>query len=1237
MMKFLSPILALCLPLQALAAPLISEFMASNSEAFRDGDRQFSDWVEIHNPDNASVNLKGWHLTDSATNLTKWEFPEIEIPAKGYSLVICSGSPVPGYIDGDGWPHASFQLSSIGEYLALVDPEGQVVSEFSPGYPEQFNDVAYGSFRSGGGSEDLLAQATLRWLVPTDESLEATWNLPIEPDGAGFIDGTDTGVGFESNPGSFDPFIDTHVIDAMRSVNASIYIRHAFVIPATRAHSSLTLSMQYDDGFVAYLNGVEIASRNAPEEVAWNSIATASHPDAEAEVFEEIDVSDFVGLLRPGEENVLAIQGMNRSAGGSDFLIVPQLTAQFEGDGPLQTGYLASATPGTANANQSAEPGPGISDVTRIEQRPSTGETITITAKLTERIAPIKDVMLYHRIQYEDEVAIEMMNDGAGTYSATLPVEATAGQMLRWRIVATDTSTNETRAPLFLDQSGTKQSAEYYGTVVQNSDLTTQLPLFEWFAARESSAHSANGTRVSVFYEGRFYDNAYARQRGGATNGTISQKFVFNNNEPLYVSEELPALKEINVNGQGSDTSYLRQTLAFNTYTRAGHAACASFLMLMRANADTDRVGVFIEQVDEDFLSRHGYDSSGGELYKFGQRSNLNPVFADVTTGVDRKNGDATDRSSAQALVDGLALDTSEERVTFLFDHLDLPQILNYLALRSITQDADDVRKNFYMFHDTYTDGLWRIFPWDKDWTFGVTGDGGTHLRHPFFGDSAHAKQNANQWNRLYDVMFGEEVTQRMYLRRLKTLADTLLQHPDTPEEERLFEKWVEELSASAADDLPRAANSGKNAVLQFFPARRGDLFGRYAIDGSIPLLPESQPTMPNMEITAVEFDAAAEGSPGQFVSIANREETEIDISGWKLSDAVRFTFPSGTVIPRQSEIFVARSIAGFRSRVTSPKGSERNLVVGPFNGQLSASDTQLVIEDASGAVVGSTVIGAGPSPLAGSLAVAEIHYHPADPNDDAEFIELVNVSDTAVSLEGLHFSEGVDFDFAESAIASLQPGERLVIIAERAAFEAVYGTGLPVAGVFANGSRLANGGEDITIVDADARIVLTLTFGDSDPWPAAADGGGPSLVLIDSNPSNASDPASWKASAVPGGTPGTVEQSSQFTGDPNADQDGDGIHALLEFALGTSDLVANGIDLGIEISAGRVLLHYGRSSTASGLSITYEISTNLQAWNPAQAFSEKAEAAGDNRVAVTVDLGPATETPPYFRIRVIN
>ena len=1220
------------LPFQCLADPLISEFMASNSGVIRDGDGQFSDWVEIHNPDDLPVNLDGWHLTDSSNNLSKWKFPAVEIPARGYLLVMCSGHPLPGYIDGDGFLHAGFRLSSIGEFLGLVDPDGQVVSGFSPEYPVQFNDVAYGSFRSGGGSENLVAGSRLEWLVPTDASLEASWNAIELPDDSGFIEGSGAGVGFEAKPDSFDPFIDTHVIDAMRTVNASIYIRYSFEIQANRRHDSLKLSMRYDDGFIAYLNGVEIASRNAPPDAGWDAEATSSHPDSEAEVFEEIDVSEHVGLLRPGEANVLAIQGLNTSAGGSDFLIMPQLSARFEGNGPLQTGYLASATPGAANANQSAEPGPEISEPTRASNPLEAGEELTVTATVSQRLTPVRDVTLYYRVMYEDEVDLTMSSDGDGAYSATIPADVAApGEMLRWRIVATDSSTNETRAPLFLDREGTKQTAEYFGTVIVDPEVSTQLPVFQWFAQRKSSAHRRSGTRVSVFYEGRFYDNAFARQRGGATNGTVSQKFVFNNNEPLFVSGHLPALKEININGQGSDPSFLRQTLAYDTYTRAGHQSSASFLMLLRANAGSDRVGIFIEQPDEVFLRRHGYNPSSGELYKFVQRSNLNPVFHDVTTGVERQNGDGRDRSSAKTLVDGIRLGSSEERLTFLFDNLDMPQILNYLALRSITQDADDVRKNFFMFHDTHTDGLWRIFPWDKDWTFGVTGDGGTHLRHPFFGDRAHAKQNANQWNRLYDVMFGEELTQRMYLRRLKTLADTMLQDTDTPEEALLFEKWVEELSSPAAEDLSRSANSSKRALERFFPARRRDLFGRYAADGSTPLLPESQPALPNVELTGTELDAGTEGNPGQFIRVSNREETEIDVSGWTLSDAVRFTFPPGTVIPRQGELYVSRSIMGFRNRAISPKGSEQLLVVGPFDGQLSADDTGLLLSDGADTEISRLVLGEGPSPLAGSLAVTEIHYHPANPDGNAEFLELTNVGESALNLEELRFSRGVAFNFAESVIKNLEPGERLVIIADQGAFESVFGDSLPVAGVFATNSRLSNGGEDLTIVDGDGRVVVNLGYGDSEPWPVSPDGFGPSLVLADTD-GDPSDPSNWRASNLPGGTPGTAEQTSFFAGDSDADKDGDGLKALLEFALGTSDLVANGAGIELKTEGKTLILHYSRSATAGGIAYRYEASKDLRQWSMIGDASETIgpETNGLVRVAVRI-----ASSPGFVRIGV--
>ena len=86
----------------------------------------------------------------------------------------------------------------------------------------------------------------------------------------------------------------------------------------------LNLKMKYDDGFIAYLNGVKIEEANALAGPVWNSGATGSHSDSEAVQFVNFDVSAFAGNLVVGT-NVLAIHGLNNGVGSSDFLIVPEL------------------------------------------------------------------------------------------------------------------------------------------------------------------------------------------------------------------------------------------------------------------------------------------------------------------------------------------------------------------------------------------------------------------------------------------------------------------------------------------------------------------------------------------------------------------------------------------------------------------------------------------------------------------------------------------------------------------------------------------------------------------------------------------------------------------------------------------------------------------------------------------------------------------------------------------------
>ena len=120
---------------------LLTEFLGSNDRGIRDDDGDRSDWIEIHNPSEDAVSLAGWSLTDDASNLAQWRFPAVTLPRRGYLLVWASGKNRTGI----GTPlHTSFRLSDGGEYLALVDPETNVVSAFAPVYPVQRPDISYG-------------------------------------------------------------------------------------------------------------------------------------------------------------------------------------------------------------------------------------------------------------------------------------------------------------------------------------------------------------------------------------------------------------------------------------------------------------------------------------------------------------------------------------------------------------------------------------------------------------------------------------------------------------------------------------------------------------------------------------------------------------------------------------------------------------------------------------------------------------------------------------------------------------------------------------------------------------------------------------------------------------------------------------------------------------------------------------------------------------------------------------
>ncbi|HBE97056.1 MAG TPA: hypothetical protein DDW68_07770, partial [Verrucomicrobiales bacterium] len=119
--------------------PVLNEFLASNDSDFADEDGNFSDWIEIYNPNPFAIDLDGYHLTSNSTNLIEWSFPtEVTLDGNSYLIIFASGT-------SRGLPelHTNFKISSNGGYLALTASDGSTVINEFVNYPPQRTDISY--------------------------------------------------------------------------------------------------------------------------------------------------------------------------------------------------------------------------------------------------------------------------------------------------------------------------------------------------------------------------------------------------------------------------------------------------------------------------------------------------------------------------------------------------------------------------------------------------------------------------------------------------------------------------------------------------------------------------------------------------------------------------------------------------------------------------------------------------------------------------------------------------------------------------------------------------------------------------------------------------------------------------------------------------------------------------------------------------------------------------------------
>ncbi|MDB6029913.1 MAG: Por secretion system C-terminal sorting protein [Verrucomicrobiales bacterium] len=133
----------------------ITEFVAINQHGLKDEAGELSPWIELHNGSATTVHLQNWHLTDSPANLTQWSFPAVSLLPDKYMVVFASGR---NRTNDLAHLHTSFRLGAQANYLALVNPKTNIVSEFTVG--KQAADIAYGRIRGEPAMHGPLPKPT---------------------------------------------------------------------------------------------------------------------------------------------------------------------------------------------------------------------------------------------------------------------------------------------------------------------------------------------------------------------------------------------------------------------------------------------------------------------------------------------------------------------------------------------------------------------------------------------------------------------------------------------------------------------------------------------------------------------------------------------------------------------------------------------------------------------------------------------------------------------------------------------------------------------------------------------------------------------------------------------------------------------------------------------------------------------------------------------------------------------
>jgi len=1066
-------ILALFIGFVSDAQVILNEISNKNSGQILDEDNEVEDWIEIYNPSNSAINLADYYLSDDSLNKEKWNLPAANINAGSHLVVFASGKDRKAVSDGYHWE--------------------------SPVLPDH----------------------TFDYLIPV-VSTPASWKDRSYVT-SGWSQGK-AGFGYDDND-------DATII---KEGTVAVYVRKSFNLPTGFNFEEVSLLIDYDDGFVAYFNGTEIARKFIDGAPGWNTTTNAIH---EATIYsggkpEKIEVNpDLIRSLMVAGKNVFAIEVHNNSSTSSDLSLIPYFSFRIK-----DSYSLFDQTPATLIAASSSN----LHTNFKID---SQGEKISLFNKKANTLESVWVKNL------TTGLSVGRILNGSGTWGIFLqPTPNLANTTKSYSI-------NREPEPVFSVPEG-------FYTVKKNVSLTTTSPTAEIRYTKDGSEPTLastlyNGTPIPVSISGIIratcfskadklpsfsVANSYFMNKSAHTVPILSvitdnsnlygATGIFDHTDaewekPCYVeyfnkegTKEFEQFSGIQIDGgAGGSRTHPQHSFRLEFDNKKYGEGDVDYPLIADRPDRKDYKSIYLRNGSNQYLTFQFKDAMECEMMAY----KTNSYYSHCTPTVVYINGtyfglyemreklndeyfeenySATIDSSFQLLslsyyynsilraLNGSVTTFTNDYAAFLkLNHaatdylqkadqiLDLQYYTDYIIAQSWIADTDWPYNNIKIVKGDITNNRWRFILQDLEWALNPNGWTNSSFDHIAF----MLGYNQNMpYIRFWLELIKDPVYKKNFINRFADIMNT---------------SYLPENTIAIAQSVYDESYAEMPAEY----TKWGGNFSQYAT---------------NMNTFKSELTNRSTAVRKHIVSnfkLAGQYNIELQVRPAN-AGVIQINTISPEVYPWIGTYFSGNPIK------MEAKGTGNYV----FDGW----EANAIIKDVKNPVIDADVKNNGYKFIAkfklktpdDAIAISEINYNSGEAYPAGDWIELYNYGTTAKDLNNWYLTDSdPSHKWVIAGTLILQPNERLILAADLSKFSAVYPNVKNVLGSFEFGLGTPN--DFPQIYNSEGKLVAGVNYNSLAPWPGGAVDKGMTLELKDVT-LNLSLASNWFEGCI-GGSPG--------------------------------------------------------------------------------------------------------------------